>query len=120
MIDWLLFCLFLSAKAAFPYANDLSYTWTCKNVEESPAITYTTVHSLPIVSNESPSNGSGGCFGTGIGRLQPTSRVIQFQSSNLTVGKYIRFQVFVTKDTRHADTYTDCKVVNPPPKFTVR
>lgn len=76
----------------------MTFTWLCRVKGEMwPSQNLT---SLPVVS-QTPSGGAG-CFGTGIGRLEPQddSRVLIVKAGGLTVNRQYQFVVLVSKDER--------------------
>ena len=87
----------------------LTFYWLCKKSSED----FPTENPLEILVLSFSLNGSGldgGCFGTGIGRLQSTEPVVVLNASLMegTTASYV-FQLIVTKDAR---TSSDIKTVH--------
>jgi len=99
----------------------LTFFWLCKKSNEE----FPTENPLEIQVASVPLNGSGsdgGCFGTGIGRLEPTEPVVALNASVMenTTASYV-FQLIVAKDAR---TSSDIKTVHvvegSPPEVSLR
>ena len=87
----------------------LTFYWLCKKSNEE----FPSENVLEIQVLSAPLNGSdsdGGCFGTGIGRLESTEPVVVLNASVMgtTSASYI-FKLIVTKDAR---TSSDIKTVH--------
>lgn len=104
------------------YPNDLRYTWVCYlSTDSMTATTPTAARALPFVeSGVSIPGRSGGCFGSGPGRMRVTTRATYFDSSSLTVGQYVNFRLFVEKGDRFAYITKTCLIATAPEKFNVR
>ena len=99
----------------------LTLYWLCKkSSEEFPTENPLEIQVVSVSLNGSGSDG--GCFGTGIGRLESTEPVVALNASVMenTTASYV-FQLIVTKDAR---TSTDRKTVHvvegSPPEVSLR
>ena len=100
----------------------LTFYWLCKKSNEE----FPTENPLEIQVVLVPLNGSetsdGGCFGTGIGRLESTEHVIELNASVMenTTASYV-FQLIVTKDARtSSDRKTVHVVEGSPPEVSLK
>ena len=97
--------------------DGMTFYWLCKRSDED----FPTEHPLEIQVVSIPLNGSkssgGGCFGTGIGRLESTEPVIVLNASLMqnSSSSYV-LQLIVAKDNRTASDLKTVHVVegNPP------
>ena len=88
----------------------LTFYWLCKSSDEKfPSESLLDIQIVRIPLNHSGAS-HGGCFGTGIGRLESTEPVITLNASAMenTSASYV-FQLIVTKDARWS---TDMKTVH--------
>ena len=99
----------------------LTFYWICKKSNEK----FPTENLLEIQVVSVPLNGSrsgGGCFGTGVGRLESTEPVVVLNASVMenTTASYV-FQLIVTKDARKSsDTKTVHVVEGSPPEVSLK
>ena len=99
----------------------LTFYWLCKKSNEE----FPTENPLKIQVVSVPLNGSGsdgGCFGTGIGRLESNEPVVVLNSSVMenTNASYV-FQLIVTKDARtSSDKKTVHVVEGSPPEVSLK
>ena len=87
----------------------LAFYWFCKkSTEEFPTKNPPEIQVVSVPLNGSGVNG--GCFGTGVGRLESTEPVVVLNASVMenTTASYV-FQLIVTKDAR---TSSDMKTVH--------
>ena len=99
----------------------LTFYWICKKSNEK----FPTENLLEIQMVSVPLNGSrsgGGCFGTGVGRLESTEPVVVLNASvmeNTTASNV--FQLIVTKDARKSsDTKTVHVIEGSPPEVSLK
>jgi hypothetical protein len=108
---------------AIPYPRDLNIIWVCYksgDVFTAPT-TPTKARSLRVVEKGVSIAGiSGGCFGSGPGRLKATTKLTYFDSSTLALGQVLYFKLFVEKGDRYASVSKTCTVVPAPPKYGIR
>lgn len=98
--------------------SSLHFTWLCKNHQESFPIG--SLASLPIVTKSS-GPGNGGCFGTGIGRLDTSEATLALETSKMTIGESYDVKLVVTKGNREADFIQEIEIVSgEPPEITIR
>ena len=96
----------------------MHFTWLCKKRQEH--FPNGSVHSLPVINN-SLGPGSGGCFGTGVGKLNSNSSIVELDTSQMTVGEMYDVKLIVTKDNRIDDFIQEIKIVSGnPPQVTIR
>lgn len=96
----------------------MQFVWLCKNQQET--FPNSSLASLPVVT-ESSGPGIGGCFGTGIGRLDSNSITVTLATSKMIAGESYYVKLVVTKDDREADFVQEIEVVNgDPPEITIR
>ena len=102
--------------------DTLSFYWLCKRSDEE----FPTENPLGIQVVFIPFNGSeasgGGCFGTGIGRLESTEPVVVLNASAMqnSSASYV-FQLIVAKDARTAsDRKTVHVVEGSPPEASLK
>ena len=82
--------------------SSMAFTWLCKKQYES--FPYESdVSNIPIVTPDTGPSQWGGCFGTGVGRLNSSDITTTLDSSKLTVGYTYIIKLIVTKDDRQAD-----------------
>ena len=99
----------------------LTFYWLCKESSEE----FPTENPLEIQVVSVPLNGSGldgGCFGTGIGRLESTQPVVALNASVMenTTASYA-FHLIVTKDARtSSDRKTVHVVEGSPPEVSLK
>ena len=99
----------------------LEFYWFCKKSSEK----FPTENPLEIQVVSAPLNGSGlngGCFGTGVGRLESTEPVVVLNASVMknTTASYV-FQLIVTKDARtSSDRKTVHVVEGSPPEVSLK
>ena len=89
----------------------LTFHWICKKSNEE----------FPT-ENLNGSRSNGGCFGTGVGRLQSTEPVVVLNASVMenTTASYV-FQLIVTKDARtSSDTKTVHVIEGSPPEVSLK
>ena len=71
--------------------------------------------------NNSLGPGSGGCFGTGVGKLSSNGSIVKLDTSQMTVGEMYDVKLIVTKDNRIDDFIQEIKIVSGnPPQVTIR
>ena len=99
----------------------LTFHWICKKSnEEFPTENLLEIQVISVSLNGSRSNG--GCFGTGVGRLQSTEPVVVLNASVMenTTASYV-FQLIVTKDARTSnDTKTVHVIEGSPPEVSLK
>ena len=95
--------------------QSLKFHWLCRKSHE--VFPTEIVANLPIISLNGSAATSGGCFDSGIGRLETTEPVVVLNASNLaeSTGSYV-FKIVVSKDSRTASDIKTVHVVegNPP------
>ena len=100
--------------------TSMNFTWLCKKRNESfPNLSVP----IPVVSLTPGlgQGGSGGCFGTGVGRLNSNTAVVNLSTSAMNVGEFYDIKLIVQKDTRYDDFVQEIKIVNGnPPEVTIR
>ena len=88
--------------------SSMQFTWFCKKQQES----FVTLLSSP---------GSGGCFGTGVGKLSSSAKVAQLDTSQMVVGESYDIKLVVIKDDREDDFVQEIEIVSgDPPEVTMR
>ena len=98
--------------------SSMQFTWLCKKQQESFPVG--SLSSLPVVTLSS-GPGSGGCFGTGVGKLNSSEKVVQLSTSQMLVGETYDVKLVVTKDDRSDDFVQEIKIVSGnPPEVTIR
>ena len=96
----------------------MHFTWLCKKRQEH--FPNGSLHSLPVINN-SLGPGSGGCFGTGVGKLSSNGSIVKLDTSQMTVGEMYDVKLIVTKDNRIDDFIQEIKIVSGnPPQVTIR
>ena len=100
----------------------LTFYWFCKKSnEEFPTENPLEIQVVPISLNGSETSG-GGCFGTGIGRLESTEPVVMLNASAMqnSSASYV-FQLVVAKDARtSSDRKTVHVVEGSPPEVSLK
>ena len=100
----------------------LTFYWFCKKLnEEFPTEKPLEIQVVPISLNGSEAS-DGGCFGTGIGRLESTEPVVVLNASAMhnSSGSYV-FQLVVAKDARtSSDRKTVHVVEGSPPEISLK
>ncbi|XP_078351498.1 polycystin family receptor for egg jelly-like isoform X1 [Oculina patagonica] len=97
--------------------DGLTFNWLCKKSDEQiPAENLLEIQVVAISLNGSEAS-DGGCFGTGVGRLESTEPVVVLNASAMqnSSASYV-FQLIVAKDARTANDMKTVHVVegNPP------
>ena len=96
----------------------MHFTWLCKKRQEH--FPNGSLDSLPVINN-SLGPGSGGCFGTGVGKLSSNGSIVKLDTSQMTVGEMYDVKLIVTKDNRIDDFIQEIKIVSGnPPQVTIR
>ena len=96
----------------------MHFTWLCKKRQEH--FPNGSLDSLPVINN-SLGPGSGGCFGTGVGKLSSNGSIVELDTSQMTVGEMYDVKLIVTKDNRIDDFTQEIKIViGNPPQVTIR
>ena len=100
----------------------LTFYWLCKRSDEQfPTENPLRIQVVPIPLNSSEFS-NGGCFGTGIGRLESTEPVVTLNASAMqnSAASY-DFQLVVTKDARtSSDKKTVHVVEGSPPEVSLK
>ena len=77
--------------------TDMQFYWLCRhNLEEFSSLLFDL---LPVVTLTS-GPGSGGCFGTGAGRLSSNNVTTSLDTSKMTAGEWYDVILYVVKDDR--------------------
>lgn len=98
--------------------SSMQFTWLCKKQHES--FPGGSLSSLPVVTLLS-GPGSGGCFGTGVGKLSSSAKVAQLDTSQMVVGESYDIKLVVIKDDREDDFVQEIEIVSgDPPEVTMR
>ncbi len=98
--------------------SSMQFTWLCKKQQES--FPGGPIDSIPIVTPSS-SPGSGGCFGTGVGKLSSNEKVVKLDTSKMVVGEFYDVKLIVIKDDRADDFLQEIEIVSGnPPEVTMR
>ena len=98
--------------------SSMAFTWLCKKQQES--FPNGSLTSLPVVTTSS-GPGSGGCFGTGVGKLSSSDIVVTLDTSRMTVGELYDVKLIVTKDDRADEFIQEIDIVSGnPPEVTMR
>ena len=98
--------------------SSMQFTWLCKKQHES--FPGGSLSSLPVVTLLS-GPGSGGCFGTGVGKLSSSAKVAQLDTSQMVVGESYDIKLVVIKDDRGDDFVQEIEIVSgDPPEVTMR
>ena len=98
--------------------SSMQFTWLCKKQQES--FPSGSLSSLPVVTLLS-GPGSGGCFGTGVGKLNSSAKVVQLNTSQMVVGESYDVKLVVIKDDRKDDFVQEIEIVSGnPPEVTMR
>ena len=96
----------------------MHFTWLCKQRRESfPSVS---IASIPVVSlSQGPS--SGGCFGTGVGKLSSNDAIVNLETSAMAVGEFYDVKLIASKDDRKDDFVQEIEIVRGnPPEVTIR
>ncbi|XP_068717180.1 polycystin-1-like protein 2 [Montipora capricornis] len=97
--------------------TSMEFTWLCKERQES--FPTGPIESIPVVSHSSD-NETGGCFGTGIGKLSSNLAVVNLTTSAMDVGKSYDVKLIVQKDGRQDDFEQQIEIVSGnPPEITI-
>ncbi|XP_068717189.1 polycystin-1-like protein 2 [Montipora capricornis] len=97
--------------------TSMDFTWLCKERQES--FPTGPIESIPVVSLSS-GNETGGCFGTGIGKLSSNLAVVNLTTSAMDVGKSYDVKLIVQKDGRQDDFEQQIEIVSGnPPEITI-
>ena len=98
--------------------SGLRFVWLCRKVGEPwPS---GEILSLPNVSLSPTGNNTGGCFGTGIGKLSGKSK-FTINTGNMMENQDYEFKVVVMKGERRSESWQTIKVVaGDPPEIIVR
>ena len=93
--------------------SSMQFTWLCKRPFESFPTGPTA--NMPIVTPQS-GPGDGGCFGTGVGRLDSNNITVLLDVSNMYTFWSYDVKLIVEKDERQASTIQELNIVsgNPP------
>lgn len=96
----------------------MEFTWLCKNhLESFPNGSWETI---PVVT-AFLGPGNGGCFGTGVGKLNSTNFKATLHTSRMTAGETYDVKLVVTKVDREAEAVQEITIVSgDPPLLTVR
>lgn len=100
--------------------QSLRFHWLCRKSHE--VFPTEIVANLPIISLNGSTAASGGCFNSGIGRLETTEPVVVLNVSSLadSTGSYV-FKIVLSKDARTAsDTKTVHVVEGDPPEVSMK
>ena len=98
--------------------SSMQFTWLCKKKQE--LFPGGSLSSLPVVTLSS-GPGSGGCFGTGVGKLSSSGKVVQLNTSQMLVGESYDVKLVVAKDDRENDFVQEIEIVSgDPPEVTMR
>lgn len=73
--------------------NGTTFTWLCKKKDEGK---FLSVDSSPVIS-PSGVKGKGGCFDTGIGKLEKTSRIVKINTGQMKVDTSYVVKLVVSK-----------------------
>ena len=96
----------------------MQFMWLCKHHLES--FPNGSLAAIPVVTQYS-GPGTGGCFGTGVGKLSSSNMTVTLETSNMTVGETYDVTLVVTKDGREADIVQEIVLVSgDPPEVSVR
>lgn len=98
--------------------SSMQFTWLCKKQQEH--FPGGSLSSLPVVTLL-PGPGRGGCFGTGVGKLNSSAKVVQLDTSQMVVGESYDVKLVVKKDDREDDFVQEIEIVSGnPPEVTMR
>ena len=98
--------------------SSMQFTWLCKKQQEH--FPNGSLSSLPVVTL-STGPGSGGCFGTGVGKLSSSAKVVQLDTSQTVAGESYDVKLIVKKDDREDDFVQEIEIVSGnPPEVTMR
>ena len=98
--------------------SSMQFTWLCKQQQESFPVG--PLASIPVVTASS-SPGSGGCFGTGVGKLNSSEKLVALDTSQMVVGDFYDVKLIVSKDDREDDFSQKIEIVSGnPPEVTIR
>jgi len=98
--------------------SSMQFTWLCKQRNEN--FPNGSLASIPIVTPSS-SPGSGGCFGTGVGKLSSSDIKVNLPTTGMVVDQFYDVKLIVTKDDREDDFWQEIEIVSgDPPDVTIR
>lgn len=98
--------------------SSMQFTWLCKQQQES--FPNGSLASIPVVTASS-GPGSGGCFGTGVGKLSSNEIEVKLDTSQMVVGESYDVKLIVTKGDRADDFLQEIEIVSGnPPEVTIR
>lgn len=98
--------------------SSMQFTWLCKKQQESFPVG--PLDSIPVADTSS-GPGSGGCFGTGVGKLSSNGKVVKLDTSEMVVGEFYDVKLIVTKDDRADHFLQEIEIVSGnPPEVTMR
>lgn len=98
--------------------SSMQFLWLCKNHLET--FPNGSLDTIPVVTaNSGP--GTGGCFGTGVGKLSSSNMTVTLETGNMAVGETYDVKLVVSKDNREAETVQGIALVSgDPPEVSLR
>ena len=98
--------------------SSMQFTWLCKERKEN--FSSGSVASIPVVTPSS-GPGSGGCFGTGVGKLSSNDIKVNLPTTAMVVGHFYDVKLIVSKDDREDEFWQEIEIVSgDPPDVTIR
>lgn len=99
--------------------SGMSFTWLCKKKGES--FPSSNLASMPVISPRG-SKGRGGCFDTGIGKLNSEKRVVTIDTGDMLVDNSYTIRLVVSKATGREDSFDQILdvVQGDPPQISIR
>ena len=98
--------------------SSMQFIWLCKRRQE----TFPTdpIASFPVITPSS-GPGSGGCFGTGVGKLSSSDIKVTLETGAMMVGELYDVKLIVKKDDREDEFLQEIEIVSgDPPDVAIR
>lgn len=102
--------------------SGMRFTWLCKKENETFPV-YTNPAKAPIIRLPLPNTApnSGGCFGTGIGRLEPKTLKVSLDTTYMKLNGFFTVKLYVDKETRNGTFEQTMKIVQgAPPTLQIK
>ena len=98
--------------------SGMTFTWLCKRKDEMFHMEH--ISSVPVIQPDGV-KGRGGCFDTGIGKLNSTSRKVTVNTGYMQVDNSYTIKLFISKSGRDGFYEQLLEVVTgDPPQMSIR